>query len=80
MLIDMTQHLFGGTYISLFERDSLAKYFVVLRPTYYENVIEIRLQFFCNVVSKYGPRKFKDQSRLPLVSYSTCPENFMKIH
>ena len=41
----MTQHIFGGSKISLFGRDSLAN-FVVLCPTYHENVIEIRLPIF----------------------------------
>ena len=46
LLTDMTQHIFGGPKISLFGRDSLANYFVVLCPTYHENVIETRLPIF----------------------------------
>ena len=42
VLTDMTQHIFGGPKIS----DSLANYFVVLCPTYHENVIEIRSPIF----------------------------------
>ena len=61
LLTDMTQHIFWGTKISLF---GVTVYPIILLFCV-EHILKLSLksvyQFFCNVVSKYGPKKYKNQ-------------------
>ena len=61
LLTDMTQHIFWGTKISLF---GVTVYPIILLFCV-QHILKLSLksvyQFFCNVVSKYGPKKYKNQ-------------------